>query len=146
MPNIKIRISTGVKTAGDGVERQEEKGAMSKSDQRNMAVTSIFAHQMLATSKQALNTSISMIGVETGNYVEQQQIEAVMGLVSSAVGTGVAFATNPYLGIAKVAADVVSYGLKIATDIRKFQVNEKNADILRRRSGNSLTDGSRTGD
>lgn len=145
MPDIRIRISTGTKTAGTGAEPQENKGVASDGLMKN-AVVSVFAHQMLASGKQALSTSISIMGTETGNYALQEQIERVSGLITSAVGTGVAFATNPVLGVAKLTGDILSIGMKAYSELSKLKLEEKNAEIMRRRSGNSLTNKSRTGD
>lgn len=144
MPQVKIRIETGVQTAGDGLEQQEQKQKQTESKQ--YAMVSFFAHQVASTAKQALNTQVSTIGIDTGDYLEQKKIENIVSAVEWGVSTAGAFATNVYVGLAKLAVDGFNLVSQAVVGQKKYRRQRENEEMMLRRSGNTLTNGSRTGD
>lgn len=141
MPDIKIRISKGEQTAGDGQEIQEQKQQASK---ERIAVVSVLATQMVGIAKQSINYALNNVGVNTGNYVLQEQINNAMDVVSDVATIGLGFGAGGIVGgliaIAGVTTKTVFSEISRNTAIRHENLRN---DYLLARSGNSAKNGSR---
>lgn len=142
MPIAKIRIET---ESNENVSSTDNEKKMSKEEQQRLAVQIMMAKKVLNLSKQAMSKSVGMIGITTGDYTTQKNIENFIGLGENLISTGVAFGSNPYLGVAKVVADTINESFNLATRIIKENKQRIAEEQLQKRTGNSLTNGSRTG-
>ena len=146
MPDIKIRIQKGEETVGDGVELQESQNkGLNASDKANIVSLSFVAQQSVSLLKMGMSKAISTIGMNTGDYILQKNVENVMNIGEWAISTGVAFASNVYVGIAKLAMDALNSVSNVAIDIISNDKNNKLIEIIQTRTVNSAKNGSRTG-
>lgn len=144
MPDITIRLQKGTETAGDGLELQEDKG--SKANNKKMAAVTLITNFAISQGKAILSASISNIGITTGDYIKQEQIQQMMGYAQDLAGIGAAFVINPLVGAFAVAGAGIKYGIQIYTDIKKAEIENVKITYMRDRSGNTTINGSRTGD
>ena len=145
MPNLVVRLETGTQTAGDGQELQEQAGVQKK-DNKKMALTSALTNFAISQGKAILSASISQIGITTGDYIKQEQIQRIVGYAQDAIGVGAAFLVNPIVGGMAVASLGVKYAIQISNDIKQVELENTKISYMRDRSGNATLNGSRTGD
>lgn len=139
MPQVKIRISQ------ESTEQAEAQGLQpSLVGGEKIATMSLFAHQAINTGKQIVNYSISNVGIKTGNYVTQEQINQTVDIVGDIATIGTGFAAGGWIGgvvaIAGVTTKQVFKELSRNEDIKHENIE---SEYLRRRSGNTTTSGSR---
>lgn len=140
MANVKIRVETiSNEELATQKQGQEAKGQNSE----KLLTASLFVHQAMNVGKQIVNYAVSNIGNYTGDYVKQDRVQQAMDVVSTIGTIGVAFATNWVAGILTVGALAVKEGLNYRSEQQNIKHAENNAEYLRKRSGNSLTNGSR---
>jgi hypothetical protein len=77
-------------------------------DKKGQVKTALAVNAVKSVAKQAVSAAVSNIGLATGNYYLQSQVEEGVQLVSKGIGIGAAFASNVYVGIAAVAMEGVS--------------------------------------
>ena len=139
MPQVKIKIEGTTDEKEARTEAQKTRMATEK-----MAAVSIFSHQLLNTMKQTVNYEISNIGVKTGNYARQAEVNMLMEIVSDASTVVTGFVSGGWIGggvaIAGVATNRVIGAVAFAEQVRHENYN---ANFLRERSGNSNVNGSR---
>lgn len=144
MPNVKIRIESGSEVAGDGRENQEDKKALEERNKEQAAMMSKMAQQMLGTTKQVISYRVSNVGLFSGNYIKQDQVNAAMELLTDATTIGMGFASGGWLG-ASIA--VVGLATKVIMEqisgARADLANQRATDYLLARSGNATKNGSR---
>ena len=104
----------------------------------------MFAHQALNTAKQIVNYNISNVGVKTGNYVLQEQINEVVDVVSDISTIGLGFAAGgPRGGLVAIAGVTTKQIFKEISRNEEIKHQNIESDYLARRSGNTTTNGSR---
>lgn len=138
MPNVRIRIEKGQEA---GIEAQQ---AQQKSETKNVAVTSLFAHQMLGTAKQIVNYQASNIANFTGDYIKQEQINQTLDIISdgSTIALG-AMAGGLPGGIVAAIGVGTKHVLKLISQTREDELKERDRLLALERSGNSTRNGSR---
>lgn len=138
MPNVKIRISR------EETEKTESSGLFPSVGREKIATVSIFAHQTLNTAKQIVNYNISNVGVKTGNYALQEQINTTVEVISDASTVGLGFAAGGWVGgviaIAGVATKQIFKQISRNEEIKHQNIE---SEYLARRSGNTTMSGSR---
>ena len=140
MPQVKVRVERVQELAGEANINQK----VASDEKKNVAATSIFAHQMMGIGKQIFNYAVSNVGFFTGNYIAQDNINLALNIVSdiSTVGTGIVAG-----GLVGGAAALIGIGtkhtLEAITDRRKDVISERERNYWLARSGNSTTNGSR---
>lgn len=140
MPQVKIRIEKGQEQAGDGNINQ----MASADEKKNMAATSVFAHQMMGIGKQIFNYAASNVGFFTGNYVKQDEINATLELIGDLSTVGMGFVSGGLVGGAVAVIGLTTKKvLQNVTDRRKDVMQERERNYWLARSGNSTTNGSR---
>lgn len=147
MPSVNIRVEKVDDAELNAKKQGDETVAKDKGESTKLAVASIFAHQALNVGKQIVNYQISHIGDMTGDYVKQEQAQEIVDAVGTLAGIGIALATGNYAmaAVATVGA-IVKKGFEIKSENMQIRHAENNAEYLRKRSGNSLENNSRTGD
>ena len=100
----------------------------------------------MQTGKQIVSASINNIGISTGDYVLQDRVQHAASLISDLSTIGVAFATNWVAGIAATVGVATKNVINAVTKNKRDAHEERKTDLLRARSGNTLTNGSRTGE
>ena len=146
MPELKVRIEKGSATAGDGQEIQENTGSAKQASTNKMAVVGTLVNFAISQGKSILSASISQIGVTTGDYIKQERIQEAMGYAQDAVGIGTAFAVNWVVGALAVATTGIKYAIQITSEVKQNELENNKISYIRNRSGNTLINGSRTGD
>ena len=112
-----------------------------------MALTSApLTNFAISQGKAILSVSISQIGITTGDYIKQEQIQRIVGYAQDAIGVGAAFLVNPVVGALAVASLGIKYGLEISANIKQVELENTKITYMRDRSGNATLNGSRTGD
>lgn len=141
MPQVKIRIEKGQETAGAGQENQEnqDNGRTEK-----IAVVSVFANQMINVAKQTINYGISNIGVRTGNYVIQEQVNRAVDIIGNAATIGMGFVSGGIVGgIIAVAGVTTKAVFGMFSENESIRHENIQSEYLSKRSGNATTNGSR---
>ena len=140
MPQVKIRIERVQDQAGEGNINQK----VASDEKKNVAATSIFAHQMMGIGKQIFNYAASNVGFFTGNYIKQDEINATLDVISDASTIGMGFASGGWIGGAVAIVGVTTKKvLQNVTDRRNDVISERERNYWLARSGNSTTNGSR---
>lgn len=93
-------------------------------------------------AKQIVDAHVGMIGVNTGNYVLQQQVERGLNIVQKAIGIGVSFAINPVLGALNVVSEGIGFAFETAKHVKEVEWQNRSANELARRAG-YLSNGNR---
>ena len=141
MANVNIRIeSVSSEEQQTGVPTQK------KSDEKSgakVAVASLFAHQAISTTKSIVSSYASNIGLFTGNYVKQDNMQDALEAIGSLTSIGVAFATNWVAGVAMVAGLGIKSIADYSVQQRQIELENKRVEYLKQRNGNTLEDGSR---
>lgn len=144
MPQVNIRVesvSEAEQQTGVPTQKKEETKGGAKT-----ALTSVFVHQAMNTTKQIVNYGISNIGNFTGDYLKQDRIQNEISMATDLIAVGTAFSVNIFAGLFAT----VGFGLKsffeISNQQQSIRHRENNANYLRMRSGASTTNGSRTGE
>lgn len=141
MPNIKIRVEKGQETAGDGREVQEQQASTRA---EKIAVTSIFANQMMNVGKQIVNYSINNVGNLTGDYIVQSQINQALDVFSDIATIGTGFATGGWIGGVVAATGVaIKKGVQFFQEEQDIRKANRQSAYLRERTGNATTNNSR---
>ena len=140
MPQVKIRVERVQDQAGEGNINQK----VASDEKKNVAATSIFAHQMMGIGKQIFNYAASNVGFFTGNYIEQDKINVALDMVGdlSTIGTGFV-AGGVVGGSIAIIGIATKKTLEAITDRRKDVISERERNYWLARSGNSTTNGSR---
>lgn len=85
--------------------------------------------------RQIINNSVASIGLRTGNYVLQEQLQTNISIAKKTIGVATAFIANPFLG----ALALVGEGVDMAYQIRNRNIQlmwqNRQAAELRRRAG-----------
>lgn len=139
MPQVKIRISQ------ESQEQIDAEGLQPSTVSRErIATISLFAHQAINTGKQIVNYEISNVGVKTGNYVLQEQINETVSILSDLGTIGLGVASGGWIGGIVAVAGVTTKRVLQETS-RNEAIKHENieSEYLRRRSGNTTTSGSR---
>lgn len=138
MPQIKIRISQ------EEAEKLEAEGLNASVSKEKIAGISLFAHQAVNTAKQIVNYEISNVGVKTGNYVLQEQINEAVAIIGDLTTVGAGFAAGGIAGGIVAIAGVTTKKI-FEEKSRNEAIKHENieSEYLRRRSGNTTTSGSR---
>ena len=139
MPQVKIRVERSETETGEAGLNQK----VASDEKKNVAATSVFAHQMMGIGKQIFNYAASNVGNFTGNYILQDQINVTLDVIGDLSTIGVGFAVNPLAGVAAIAGIATKRILKEVTDRRNDIVAERERNYWLARSGNSTTNGSR---
>lgn len=143
MPQVNIRVESvsdeEQQTGVPSQKKEDKKGAKS-------TVGSIFVHQAMNTTKQIINTGVSNIGNFTGDYVKQDQVGAVVSAVTDITTVAIGFAVNPIAGAFALVGVGIKAGLNVATQLRNDEHARIQSEYLKERSGNTLNNGSRTGE
>ena len=139
MPQVKIRISQ------ESQEQIEVEGLQpSTIGKEKIATISLFAHQGISMAKQIVNYEISNVGVKTGNYVLQEQINETMSVLSDIGTVGLGIASGGWVGgIIAVAGVTTKRVLEEKSRNEGIKHENIESEYLRRRSGNTTTSGSR---
>ncbi len=138
MPNVRIRIE---KDQEAGIEAQQ---AQPKSEAKNVAVTSLFAHQMLGTAKQIVNYQASNIANFTGDYIRQEQINQTLDIISDGSTIALGAMAGGWVGGVVAAIGVgTKHVLKLISQTREDELKERDRLLALERSGNSTRNGSR---
>lgn len=143
MPEIKIRIEKASENSSDkkSSDNQLVKNKNSKSD---VALTTIFAQQMISYAKQTLSYTVSNIGNFTGNYMQQDLLESQLELFESIGTVALGFiAKGPVGGTIAIAGVVTKKVFETISNFRSEQLAERDLTLLQKRSGNSTTNSSR---
>lgn len=144
MPSVNIRVQT--------VRDEEQQVGQPKTETKDdsakkLAVASLFAHQALNVSKQIVNYEISHIGDKTGDYIKQERVQEAVNAISDIATIGISVATGNPLAIATAVIGITTKKVfEIRSENLQIKHAENNADYLRKRSGNSLENNSRTGE
>lgn len=139
MPNVKIRIEKGQQQAGDG-----NLNTQGSEQSKSVAVTSIFAHQMLGTAKQIVSYAANNVGNYTGDYIQQSKINQGLETVSDLATISAGIMAGGWVGgIVAVAGITTKKVFQYITDTRNDILAERDREYMLARSGNSTTNGSR---
>lgn len=140
MPQVKIRIERGQDQAGDANTNQK----VNADEKKQIAATSVFAHQMMGLGKQIFNYATSNVGFFTGNYIKQDEINATLDVISDVSTVGMGFVSGGWVGgIVATLGIATKKTLQAVTDRRNDIVQERERNYWLSRSGNSTTNGSR---
>lgn len=146
MPSVKIRVES---VSDDEINAQKQGQEVTGKDvpTEKLAVASIFAHQAISTTKQIVNYGISNIGSFTGDYVKQDQVQHAVGIVSDISSIVVGAAAGGWVGAIVATLGVATkHVMSAVTEEKNAQHQERAVELLRARSGNYTTNGSRTGE
>lgn len=139
---LKFYIGEG----GNGQGGQASEGQPISQQTKDDAKTAFKVNVALNTAKrlalQVNNGLINNVGLRTGNYVLQNQLQTGTQMVGKVVNTAAAFIANPALGALSVAGDLTSAGFDIYNRNLEIEWTNRNAEQLRRRAG-YLSDGNR---
>lgn len=139
MPQVKIRISEQ-----SDVEAQNESFQRPQVSKERIAVTSIFAQQVVRTGKSIVTYNLSNVGIRTGNYIAQEQINQAVEIIGDIASIGVGIAAGGPVGgliaIAGITTKQIFSAISYEEDIRHQNINSA---YLAERSGNTHKNGSR---
>ena len=140
MPDIKIRIEkTQKKDTALGASSQTP-----STDVKQVAATSIFAHQMMGVSKQIISFSASNVANFTGNYLEQDRVNQTLDVISDVSTVTMGFATGGPVGGAIAISGIVTKKIfQAISDARQNVLMERDRQYMLQRSGNAALNGSR---
>lgn len=144
MADVRIRVEAV--SRDELTTQQQGQEVKSGISAEKLAVASIFAHQALSVGKQIVSTAISNIGNFTGDYVKQDRVQHAAEVVGTIASVGAAFAVNPIAGAVATIGLVTKEVLNVVTTNQQELHRERATALLRQRSGNTLTNGSRTGE
>ena len=140
MPQVKIRVERVQDQAGEGNINQK----VASDEKKNVAATSIFAHQMMGIGKQIFNYAASNVGFFTGNYIEQERINRTLEVVGGVSTIATAVVAGGIVGGAAAIVGITTKSiLENVTDRKKDELQERERNYWLARSGNSTTNGSR---
>lgn len=140
MPQVKIRVESvddaSAEQTGAPSAKKDEKGAKT-------ALISLFTQKAISTTKQLVGTYVNNIGIYTGNYVKQDNIQRDLSTLGEIVSIGAAFAVNVYAGIAMVAGSALSAVGDYMVLQKQIEIENQRINYIKERNGNTLEDGSR---
>ena len=140
MPQVKVRIERVQEEVGEANLNQKSVN----DEKKNVAATSIFAHQMMGIGKQIFNYAASNVGFFTGNYIEQDRINATLDVIGDLSTIGMGAVAGGWVGATMAVVGVTTKKvLQNVTERRKDELEERNRNYWLARSGNSTTNGSR---
>lgn len=138
MPNVRIRIEKG-QEAGDDAQQTQQ-----KTESKNVATTSLFAHQMLGTAKQIIGFQTSNIANFTGDYMKQDRVNDLLDVFGDASTIALGFASaGPVGGAVAMIGVATKSALKLIGQSREDELRERDRLLALERSGNSTRNGSR---
>lgn len=138
MPNVRIRIEKEQEAGGEAQQTQP------KSEAKNVATQTFFAHQMLGTAKQIVRFQASNVGNFTGNYIKQEQINQTLDVLGDASTIALGFAAKGPIGAVVATIGIgTKHVLKAISDAREDELRERDRLLVMERSGNSTRNGSR---
>lgn len=141
MPQLKIRIETGADQSGTGNASATKTGNASL---KKIAAGSIFAHQMMGTSKQLINFAVNNISNFTGNEMLQRNAQAAMEFVGTLTTIATGFISAGTVGgLVAVAGITTQAATNLFTSMRKDNLSERQRAYMVERSGNATKNGSR---
>lgn len=146
MPSVKIRVQS---VSDDELNTQKAGQEVTGSNvpTEKLAVASIFAHQALSLGKQIVSTSISNIGNFTGDYVKQDKVQHAVDIISDIGTIATGAAAGGWIGAIVATVGVITKEvINFVAESKQEDHKERSVELLRERSGNSLTNGSRTGE
>lgn len=145
MSEVTLKFYIGEGGGGQGGQASDETQPTSQQT-KDDAKTAFKVNVALNTAKrlalQVSNGLINNVGLRTGNYVLQNQLQTGTQMVGKVVSTAVAFIANPVLGAVAVAGDLISAGFDVYNRNLEIEWTNRNAEQLRRRAG-YLSDGNR---
>lgn len=138
MPNVRIRIERGQEA---GVEAQQGE---QKTEAKNVATQTFFAHQMIGNVKQIISYQASNVANFTGDYIEQSNINKALDVVGDASTVALGLMAKGPIGAIVAAVGVTTKNiLKIISDRREDELRERDRLLALERSGNSTRNSSR---
>lgn len=138
MPNVKIRIERSETETGTPVTKKTDDKA------KDVAMTSIFANQMIGVAKQIISYSASNIGNFTGNYIEQDRVNQQLEVLNDLATVTLGIATKGAVGGAIAVAGITTKKIfQLISDVRRDVLEERDRSLLLQRSGNATLNGSR---
>lgn len=145
MSEVTLKFYIGEGGSGQGGQASDETQPTSQQT-KDDAKTAFKVNVALNTAKrlalQVSNGLINNVGLRTGNYVLQNQLQTGTQMVGKVVSTAVAFIANPVLGAVAVAGDLISAGFDVYNRNLEIEWTNRSAEQLRRRAG-YLSDGNR---
>lgn len=133
MAELKLTITTQSSAADVSDEAKKSETA------KDTAKTLLTAAQGWRIAKQIgneiIDASVSTIGTRTGNYTQQQTISQGISAAKRGIGVAMAFAANPLLGLIDLGVQGLSMGLQLAEEQRQIDINNRDVERLRQRSG-----------
>ncbi len=118
----------------------EQQGAPNKKDPLSAGssgtASTAALHIGMSLTKQAANTAVSNIGLATGNYYKQQQVQDIMQAATTFAGVAMSVASGniPAL-IMQVGGMAISAGSQIYQDYKQREHDNYIAAQLARRAG-----------
>lgn len=145
MPNVRVRVES---VSNDELDSQKVGQEVVGKDvtKERLAVASIFAHQALTMGKQIVSFAISNVGNFTGDSVKQDRIEQAVNILGDIGTIGMGAMAGGWVGaIIGTLGVATKYTLDAISTNQQEKHTERKTELIRERSGNSLTNGSRTG-
>lgn len=131
--NITVEGGVGEGATPESDVANETEGAK---DNAQLAFTIDMALRVAEQTATQLSTGIvTSLGARTGNTALQNQIQGGVSAVGEAVGVGVAFAANPYLGIIALAGKATSKAFEFTSRAIERMWSNRQATELARRAG-----------
>lgn len=141
MANVKIRVES---VSNEELESQRQGQEVSGGGEK-LVISSVFVHQTLSLAKQTISTGLNNIGNFTGNYVKQDQVQNQVEVLSDMASIGIGAMAGGWVGAVVAATGVVFKRITNFVVENQNQLHaERQSEFLKIRSGNSLTNGSRT--
>lgn len=145
MNEVTLKFYIGEGGSGQGGQASDVTQPTSQQT-KDDAKTAFKVNVALNTAKrlalQVSNGLINNVGLRTGNYVLQNQLQTGTQMAGKVVSTAVAFIANPVGAVAAVAGDLISAGIDVYNRNLEIEWTNRNAEQLRRRAG-YLSDGNR---
>lgn len=140
MPQVRIRVEKVQEQPGEANVNLKS----SADEKKNVAATSIFAHQMMGIGKQVVNYGLRNVGTFTGNYDAQEDINAALDLVSDGSTIALGFGSGGWIGgVIAIVGVGTKRILETVTQSRSDKMSQRQTEYLLERSGNATLDGSR---
>lgn len=102
-------------TAGNNAPETEKALGNENTTLKDVAKTIAGFYASTSLVRSAVHAGVGLMSVKTGNSIQQQRVEAVMGLVETGITTAIAFAINPVAG----ALSLASTGISLFSEARK---------------------------
>lgn len=135
MPSETGKINNENPSPASPQRLEDTSGNPTKGESSKMAVLSVALEHTKTIGMQAINSSVSNIGIATGNYYAQQKAERALNGIMQFAGIAMTAMVNPVLAGVNLACMAISTGAETYRQNKEREIANYQAEQYAKRLG-----------